>query len=108
MFRVEKRMSQKLVKRIAKKVSRSCVARDIKELSTTAIDYRVCVAPGKLGRVVESHGKAQKSIGSYADILLAHHAIVGQERLRDEPRVCLCRRLKKRANSVNSTYVHTI
>jgi len=28
----------------------------LKELSTTAIDYRVCVAHGKLGRVGESHG----------------------------------------------------
>ena len=60
-----------------------------------------------LGKVME-FWKAQKSIGSYADILLAHHAIVGEERLRDEPRECLCRRLQKQANSVNSTNVENI
>ena len=44
---------------------------------------------------MENHGilKAQKSKGSYADILLAHHAIVWEERLRDEPGECLRRRL---------------
>ena len=56
LFRVEHRMSQNLVRESVKKVSRSCVARDIRELLTTPIDYRVCVAHGKLQRVIESHG----------------------------------------------------
>ena len=38
-------------------------------------------------------GRAPRRVASHTDILLARHAIVGEERLRDEPKECLRRRL---------------
>ena len=77
-------------------MSRSCFARDVRELFTIPIDYRVCVAPEMLEGVMESNGmlKSQNSKASYADILLTHRAIPREERLRDKPRGCLRRRPK--------------
>ena len=38
--------------------------------------------------------KSQNSKASHTDILLAHRAVVREERLHDKPRGCLCWRLK--------------